>query len=165
MAIEFRIESLDARGLTLPDLSRVIAETRARRQLTQRQLAQLAGVSQPEIVSVEAGKARMHMAMVLRVLNALGLRITLQGEGSDDAAASEMTVVRSAGEQSTPSKAGPDGRLKKATQRYVIEVRTALGESLVLTTAEWTKDGRRSALTQILRLAGFAKPPRGLESK
>jgi len=101
---------------------------------------------------------------VLRVLTALGLRLTLQGENSDDAAAA-MTVEGSAGKQSTPSKAGPDAKPKKSTNRYVIEVRTAKGESLVPTTVEWTSE-RRLAINQILRLAGFAKPsidesPRG----
>jgi y4mF family transcriptional regulator len=143
-------------GLALADLSRVIAETRARRQLTQRQLAKLAGVSQPWIVSVEAGKARMDMSMVLRVLTALGLRLTLQGGCSDDAAA--MTLEEFAGQQSTPSKAGAHNKPKKSTHRYVIEVRTALGQSLVLTTVDWTTDDRRNAINQILRLAGFAKP-------
>jgi y4mF family transcriptional regulator len=143
-------------GLALADLSRVIAETRAHRQLTQRHLAQLAGVSQPWIVSVEAGKARMDMAMVLRVLTALGLRLTLQGGNSDDPAA--LTLEESAGKHSTPPKAGPDAKPKKSTHRYVIEVRTAQGQSLVLTTVEWTKDGQRNAINQILRLAGFSKP-------
>ena len=158
MPIERRLESLDAKGLTLADLSRVIAETRARRQLTQRQLAQLASVSQPWIASVEVGKARMDMAMVLRVLTALGLCLTLQGENSDDAAAAAMTLEGSAGKQSTPPKAGPGAKPKKSTNRYVIEVRTAKGESLVLTTVEWTSESRRLAINQILRLAGFAKP-------
>jgi hypothetical protein len=40
----------------------------------------------------------------------------------------------------------------------VIEVRTVKGESLVLTTVEWTKESRRYAINQILRLEGFAKP-------
>ena len=40
----------------------------------------------------------------------------------------------------------------------MIEVRTAKGESLVLTTVEWTKESRRYAINQILRLEGFAKP-------
>ena len=143
------------RGLALADLSRVIAEERARRQLTQRQLAQLAGVSQPWIVSVEAGKATMDMSMVLRVLTALGLRLTLQGGSSDDAAA--MTLEEFARQQSSPSQAGADNKPKKS-HRYVIEVRTAQGQSLVLTTVDWTTDGRRNAINQILRLAGFAKP-------
>jgi hypothetical protein len=100
----------------------------------------------------------MDMAMVLRVLTALGLCLTLQGENSDDAAAAAMTVEGSAGKQSTPSKAGPDAKPKKSTNRYVIEVRTAKGEALVLTTVEWTSESRRLAINQILRLAGFAKP-------
>ena len=157
MAIDRRLESLNAKGLTLADLSPVIAETRARRQLTQRQLAKLAGVSQPWIASVEAGKARMDIAMVLRVLTALGLRLTLQGENSDDAAAA-LTVEQSAGKQWTQSRAGADAKSKKSTHRYVIEVRTAKGVSLVLTTVEWTSESRRLAINQILRLVGFAKP-------
>ncbi|HTF44560.1 MAG TPA: hypothetical protein VK641_11710, partial [Terriglobales bacterium] len=46
----------------------------------------------------------------------------------------------------------------KSTNRYVIEVRTAKGGSLVLTTVEWTSESRRLAINQILHLAGFAKP-------
>jgi y4mF family transcriptional regulator len=157
MAMERRrIEGLAVRVLTLADLSRVIAEARVRRQLTQRQLAQLADVSQSWIVSVEAGKTRMEMAAVLRVLAALGLRITLQS--SEDAATAAMTLEMSTDEQSAPSEAGLNAKPKQSTNRYVIEVRSAQGESLVLTTVEWTKDGRRDGIKQILRLAGFAKP-------
>ena len=65
MPIE-RLESLDAKGITLVDISRVIAETRARRQLTERQLAQLAGISQPWIdglaVSLAACSSLCHGA-------------------------------------------------------------------------------------------------------
>ena len=68
-----------------------------------------------------------------------------------------MTLEEFARQQSTPSKAGADKKPKKS-HRYVIEVRTAQGQSLVLTTMDWTTDGRRNAINQILRLAGFAKP-------
>ena len=67
----------------------------------------------------------MDMSMMLRVLTALGLRLTLRGGNSNDAAA--MTLEAAAGQQSTPPKAGPDAKPKKSTNRYVIEVRTAKG--------------------------------------
>ena len=73
--------------------------------------------------------------------------LTLQGGCSDDAAA--MTLEEFAGQQSTPSKAGADNKPKKSTHRYVIEVRTAQGQSLVLTTVDWTTDDRRNAINQI----------------
>jgi transcriptional regulator with XRE-family HTH domain len=60
------------------DFARFIAAARRRRQFTQRRLARLAGVSQPWIATVERGKARMDLMLILRVLAALDVRITLQ---------------------------------------------------------------------------------------
>jgi transcriptional regulator with XRE-family HTH domain len=66
------------------DFARFIAAARRRRQFTQRDLARLAGVSQPWIATVERGKARMDLMLVLRVLAALNVRITLQVESGHD---------------------------------------------------------------------------------
>jgi transcriptional regulator with XRE-family HTH domain len=131
------IETSADKSVTLADPSQVIAETRARRHLTQRQLAQLASVSQPWIVSVEAGKARMDIPMVLRVLAASGLRVTLQAEiqmsGVDDLRGVRRQAID--GVQSWSRCPA-----KEIESPVVIEVRTAKGKSLVLTTPGWTKE-------------------------
>jgi transcriptional regulator with XRE-family HTH domain len=66
------------------DFARFIAAARRRRQFTQRDLARLARVSQPWIATVERGKVRMDLMLVLRVLAALNVRITLQVESGHD---------------------------------------------------------------------------------
>jgi transcriptional regulator with XRE-family HTH domain len=67
----------------------LIADSRRQRKYSQRHLARLAGVSQPWIVAVERGKARMDLTLVLRVLAALNVRITLEVEERPEVAAAE----------------------------------------------------------------------------
>jgi hypothetical protein len=49
-------------------------------------------------------------------------------------------------EQSTP---------KKRSARYVVEIRDAAGESLLLTSADWTAKERDLAISTVLRLVGM----------
>jgi DNA-binding XRE family transcriptional regulator len=64
--------------------SRLIADTRRHRKYSQRRLARMAGVSQPWLASVERGKARMDLGLILRVLAALEVRVTLEVEEGRD---------------------------------------------------------------------------------
>ena len=65
---------------SVAEFSRLIADVRRQRNYSQRELAQMADVSQAWIASVERGKARMDLALVLRVLAALDVRLTLEVE-------------------------------------------------------------------------------------
>jgi DNA-binding XRE family transcriptional regulator len=64
--------------LNVDSLSRLIAGSRRQRNYTQKELARLAGVSQAWISLVERGRTKMDLALVLRVLEALDLRIALE---------------------------------------------------------------------------------------
>jgi HTH-type transcriptional regulator/antitoxin HipB len=55
------------------DLAQVIRAARRRRAMSQADLAAVAGVSRRWMVALEAGKPRAELALVLRVLNALGV--------------------------------------------------------------------------------------------
>lgn len=57
------------------ELGAVIREQRKRRGLDQASLARSVGVSRQWIVGIEAGKARAELTLVLRTLDALGLRL------------------------------------------------------------------------------------------
>jgi transcriptional regulator with XRE-family HTH domain len=66
--------------LNVNNLSRLVAGSRRQRNYTQKKLARLAGVSQTWISLVERGRARMDLDLVLRLLEALDLRIALEVE-------------------------------------------------------------------------------------
>ena len=66
--------------LNVDSLSRLIADSRRQRNYAQKELARLAGVSQTWISLVERGRARMDLALLLRVLEALDLRVALKVE-------------------------------------------------------------------------------------
>ena len=66
--------------VSVAEFSRLIADVRRQRNHSQRELAQMADVSQALIASVARGKARMDLALVLRVLAALDVRLTLEVE-------------------------------------------------------------------------------------
>ena len=57
------------------ELGAVIREHRKRLGLDQASLARAVGVSRQWVVGIEAGKARAELTLVLRTLDALGLRI------------------------------------------------------------------------------------------
>jgi hypothetical protein len=44
---------------------------------------------------------------------------------------------------------------KESTARYVVEIRDAVGASLLLTSVDWTDSERNLAMSAILRLVGF----------
>lgn len=77
---------------TPQQLGETIRAARKQLALTQPQLALAAGVGVRFVVELEAGKPTVRLAQVLRVLDALGGEITLNGlpqaavprEGSDD---------------------------------------------------------------------------------
>jgi HTH-type transcriptional regulator/antitoxin HipB len=61
------------------DLGRVVREARKRLKLTQPQLALAANVGVRFIVELEAGKSTLRLEHILRVLQALGGVLSVQG--------------------------------------------------------------------------------------
>ena len=61
------------------DLGRLIRETRKRLKLTQPQIALAANVGVRFIVELEAGKPTLRLENVLRVLQALGGTLSIEG--------------------------------------------------------------------------------------
>jgi HTH-type transcriptional regulator / antitoxin HipB len=59
------------------DLGAAIRDRRRRLNLDQRDLARQIGVSRKWIIDVEKGKPRAELGLVLRTLDALGLRLAL----------------------------------------------------------------------------------------
>jgi HTH-type transcriptional regulator/antitoxin HipB len=57
------------------ELGGLIRETRRQRGLDQSELAQQVGVSRQWIIEIEKGKPRAAIGLILRTLNALGVRL------------------------------------------------------------------------------------------
>ena len=74
------------------DLGRMVRETRKRLKLTQPQLALAANVGVRFIVELEAGKSTLRLENILRVLQALGGVLSV--EGMDPFIANEQEGVR-----------------------------------------------------------------------
>ena len=64
---------------TPQDLGRMVRETRRRLKLTQPQLALAANVGVRFIVELEAGKSTLRLENILRVLQALGGVLSVEG--------------------------------------------------------------------------------------
>jgi y4mF family transcriptional regulator len=67
---------------TPQDLGRIVRETRKRLKLTQPQLALAANVGVRFIVELEAGKSTLRLENILRVLQALGGVLSVEGMDS-----------------------------------------------------------------------------------
>jgi len=67
---------------TPQDLGRMVRETRKRLKLTQPQLALAANVGVRFIVELEAGKSTLRLELILRVLQALGGVLSVEGMDS-----------------------------------------------------------------------------------
>ena len=76
---------------TPQDLGRMVRETRKRLKLTQPQLALAANVGVRFIVELEAGKSTLRLENILRVLQALGGVLCLEGMDSFINAPNRMT--------------------------------------------------------------------------
>ncbi|MCW2678892.1 MAG: helix-turn-helix protein [Frankiales bacterium] len=61
---------------TAGDLGLLVRAARMRRRMTQEDLAVASGVSRRWVVSLEAGKPRAELGLVLRVLSTLGIPLT-----------------------------------------------------------------------------------------
>lgn len=61
---------------TSQDIGALIRQRRRDLHLDQRTLAERVGVSRQWVVEVEAGKPRVALALVLRTLDVLGIRLT-----------------------------------------------------------------------------------------
>lgn len=71
---------------TVTDLGRIVRRERTAQRLTQVDLSLVAGVSPLSIHNLEHGKPTVRMDIVLRVLDALGLTLAVDGGvRSDDA--------------------------------------------------------------------------------
>ena len=64
------------------DLGRLVRETRRRLKLTQPQLALAANVGVRFVVELEAGKSTLRLENILRVLQALGVVLSVEGMDS-----------------------------------------------------------------------------------
>jgi HTH-type transcriptional regulator/antitoxin HipB len=64
------------------DLGRLVRETRKRLKLTQPQVALAANVGVRFIVELEAGKSTLRLENILRVLQALGGELSVEGMDS-----------------------------------------------------------------------------------
>ncbi len=62
------------------EIGQLIRETRNKRKLSQRELAERVGVHQPKISEIERGKATAHIGIVLRILAALDLKVDIRAE-------------------------------------------------------------------------------------
>lgn len=80
---------------TAKDIGALIRERRRRLGLNQRDLATKVGVSRQWVVEVEHGKPRAELSLVLRALDALGVRLVPDAE-------------KSSSRKSKLSSAGPD---------------------------------------------------------
>ena len=63
-------------------LGRALRDARRRKRLTQQQLADLAGVTQPTVSNVERGVSRVSLTTLLRILAALKLELIVQSRES-----------------------------------------------------------------------------------
>lgn len=75
------------------DLGAVIRDHRRRLHLGQQELAARVGVSRKWIIDVEKGKARAEIGLVLRTLNALGLRLSIDGPAAARGGSLGLPVV------------------------------------------------------------------------
>ncbi len=67
-------------------LGRALRDARRRKRLTQQQLADLAGVTQPTVSNVERGVSRVSLTTLLRILAALKLELIVQSRESESLA-------------------------------------------------------------------------------
>lgn len=82
---------------TALELGAAIRERRRRLNLDQDDLAKIVGVSRKWIIDVEKGKARAEIGLILRTLDALGIRVSL-----------DATEIESSGENATDAITVPD---------------------------------------------------------
>jgi HTH-type transcriptional regulator/antitoxin HipB len=68
------------------DIGLLIRDRRRVRSLSQQELAGLVGVSRQWIVDIERGKPRAELALVLRTLQALDIRLAVVGASDADKA-------------------------------------------------------------------------------
>jgi HTH-type transcriptional regulator/antitoxin HipB len=61
-----------------PNFPAVIRRHRKRAKLTQKELAELAGVGKTVVFDVEAGKRTVQLNIVLAILDALNIRVNLE---------------------------------------------------------------------------------------
>jgi HTH-type transcriptional regulator/antitoxin HipB len=85
------------------DLGFAIRDRRRRLHLRQDELAARVGVSRKWIIDVEKGKPRAEIGLVLRTLDALGLRLSLDDEGSSNAGLTGFSEAPATGFSDIPA--------------------------------------------------------------
>ncbi|MGQ0642769.1 MAG: helix-turn-helix domain-containing protein [Gemmatimonadaceae bacterium] len=78
---------------TRKDLGLLIREARAKRQMTQAQLAQIVGVNRRWVVQIETAKTSADMRTLLRALRALGLEMHVRQRAVSAAEVEIATLV------------------------------------------------------------------------
>ncbi len=78
---------------TISDISNAVQGERLRRGMSQEELAAQIGVSRKWVVDFEAGQPGARLRHVLAALNALGLRLSLQGAAIDPGGAEPANNV------------------------------------------------------------------------
>ena len=74
------------------ELGAVIRERRRRHGLDQKELASKIGVSRQWVVEMEKGKARAEVGLVLRALDALSIRLSLDSAHQTDTTETEPEI-------------------------------------------------------------------------
>lgn len=67
-------------------LGHALRSARLRKGMTQQELAEITGSSQPTLSQVERGEANLSLSTLLRILSALGLELILQDRSPVDVA-------------------------------------------------------------------------------
>jgi HTH-type transcriptional regulator/antitoxin HipB len=75
------------------DVGFAIRDRRRRLRLDQVELAQRVGASRKWVVEVEKGKPRAEIGLLLRTLDALGLRLSLDADETATAAGADVPAV------------------------------------------------------------------------
>lgn len=95
-------------------LGRVVRDERLRQAISQQQLADRAGVARSWLARVEAGHRGAALEPLLRLLDVLGIDMTLRARGADSAPAQRGAE---------PETVGPDGVGASRTDHPAIRAR------------------------------------------
>ena len=77
---------------TPSDLGAVVRDRRKQLGLDQAELAKMVGTSRQWIIGIERGRARAELGLVLRTLEALGLRIDVRPEAAKGSTAPKPDI-------------------------------------------------------------------------
>lgn len=75
------------------DIGLFIRDTRKRKNLDQSQLAAMIGVNRRWVMEVEKGKPRAEVGLILKALDALGIRVGIDESVSNDTSPDSIAIV------------------------------------------------------------------------